>query len=107
MESRIEPIAILGGKPTFTTPLHVGCPNIGDRNALMGRINEMLDRRWLTNAGPLVEELEARIADLIGIKHCVALCNAAVGLEIAIRALALTGEVIMPSYTFIATAHAL
>jgi hypothetical protein len=29
--------------------LHVGRPNIGDRNALLARINDMLDRRWLSN----------------------------------------------------------
>ncbi len=40
-------------------------------------------------------------------KHCIAICNATVGLEIAIRALGFEGEVIVPSFTFIATAHAL
>ncbi len=39
--------------------------------------------------------------------HCVATCNGTLALEIAIRALELKGEVIIPSYTFIATAHAL
>lgn len=67
----------------------------------------MLDRRWLTNDGPLVKEFEQRVADYVGVKHCVAMCNATVALEIAIRALGLTGEVIIPSFTFVATAHAL
>jgi dTDP-4-amino-4,6-dideoxygalactose transaminase len=35
------------------------------------------------------------------------MCNGTVALEIAIRALGLKGEVIVPSYTFIATPHAL
>lgn len=43
----------------------------------------------------------------MGVKHCVAMCNATVALEIAIRALEFRGEVIVPSYTFVATAHAL
>lgn len=88
-------------------PLHVGRPNIGDRAALLARINGMLDRRWLSNDGPLTREFEQQIASLLGVKHAVALCNATVGLEIASKALGLTGEVIVPSYTFIATAHAL
>ena len=67
----------------------------------------MLDRRWFTNDGPLVREFEARIQELVGVKHCVAMCNATIALEIAIRALELRGEVIIPAYTFIATAHAL
>ena len=37
----------------------------------------------------------------------IAVCNATIGLEITIRALGMTGEVIAPSFTFIATAHAL
>ena len=31
---------------------HVGRPNIGDRERLLERINDILDRRWLTNGGP-------------------------------------------------------
>jgi dTDP-4-amino-4,6-dideoxygalactose transaminase len=91
----------------MSTPLHVGRPNIGNREALISRINDMLDRRWLSNNGPLVQELEKSISDFLGVKHVVAMCNATVALEIASRALNLRGEVIVPSYTFIATAHAL
>ena len=89
------------------TKLHVGRPNVGNRERLMERINNILDRRWLTNNGPYVQEFEQRVAELLGVKHCIAMCNGTIALEIAIRALDLSGEVIMPSYTFIATAHAL
>jgi len=41
------------------------------------------------------------------VKHCIAVCNATIGLEILTKAIALSGEVILPSFTFIATAHAL
>ena len=88
-------------------PLHVGRPNIGNRENLLRRINDLLDRKWLTNSGRYVEEFERRIADVVGAKHCIATCNATVALEIAIRAAGLRGEVIVPSFTFIATAHAL
>lgn len=91
----------------FVEPLHVGRPNIGNRERLLERINDILDRRWLTNNGPYVQELEQRISEFLGVKHCVAMCNGTVALEIAIRALGLHGEVIVPSFTFIATAHAL
>ena len=46
-------------------------------------------------------------ARILGVKHCVAMCNGTIALEIATRALELRGEVIVPSFTFIATAHAL
>ena len=88
-------------------PFHVGRPNIGDRQRFLERVNEMFDRRWLSNDGPFLKEFEQRIAALIGVKHAIAVCNATVGIELASRALDLKGEVIMPSYTFVATAHAL
>jgi len=106
-KSRVEDLAILGGASAFDERLHVGRPNIGDRRALLARINDMLDRLWLTNNGPFVQEFERRVADFLGVRHCIAMCNATVALEIAARALELHGEVIVPSFTFVATAHAL
>jgi dTDP-4-amino-4,6-dideoxygalactose transaminase len=106
-KSRLEDLAIFGGEPAFSNKLHVGRPNIGDRQRLLERINDLLDRRWLSNIGPYVQEFERRVADLVDVKHCIAICNGTVALEIAIRALGLTGEVIVPAFTFIATAHAL
>jgi len=97
----------LGGTPVFAEPLHVGRPNIANRERFLERTGQMLDRRWLTNNGPLVQEFERQIAELLNVEHCICVCNATIGLEIAIRAANLQGEVIVPSYTFIATAHAL
>ena len=87
--------------------LHVGKPNIGNRADILRRINGVLDTHRLTNHGPLVRELEQRIADYHQVKHCVATCNGTVALGMALRALGITGEAIVPSFTFVATAHAL
>lgn len=103
----LSELAIFGGRPAFDEVLHVGRPNIGDRQKFSTLVNNILDRRWLTNDGPYVAELESQIAKLVGVKHCIATCNATIALEIAIRALGLKGEVIIPSFTFVATAHAL
>lgn len=100
-------LAINGAPPAFDRPLHVGRPNIGDRKEFLQRVNQILDNQWLTNNGPMVQEFEQRIAVHLGVKHCVAMCNGTIALEIAIRALGLSGEVIVPSWTFVATAHAL
>lgn len=100
-------LAINGAPPAFREPLHVGRPNIVSRDAFLTQVGKVLDNQWLTNNGPLVCELERRIADYLGVKHCVAMCNGTIALEIAIRALGLSGEVIVPSWTFVATAHAL
>lgn len=107
MKTEIRDLALFRGKPLFNQPHHVGRPNIGSREHLLARINDLLDRRWLTNDGPYVRELEAGLSAFLGVKHCIAICNATVALEIAARALELHGEVIVPSFTFVATAHAL
>lgn len=104
---RIDDLAFLGAKKEFATPLYVGRPNIGNRERFIERVNDMFDRRWLSNNGPYVQELENAISKHLGVKHCILVCNATVGLEIGARALDLKGEVILPSFTFIATAHAL
>ena len=105
--STVGDLAIFGGTPAFKNELHVGQPNIGNREKFIAQVNDIFDRRWLTNGGTYVTEFEKRIAEVINVKHCIAMCNATVGLEIAIRALGLTGEVIIPSFTFVATANAL
>lgn len=100
-------LALLGGEPLFSDVLHVGRPNVGDRTAFMHRMEEIFDGGWLTNDGPFVKELEAEIRQMTGVRHCIAMCNGTVALEIAIRAMGLKGEVIVPAFTFVATAHAL
>lgn len=103
----INDLAVFGAEPAFDEKLHVGRPNVGNRANLFERINDILDRRWLTNNGPCVQEFEQKLAEMIGVRHCIAMCNATIALEITTRALGLTGEVIVPSFTFIATAHSL
>jgi dTDP-4-amino-4,6-dideoxygalactose transaminase len=102
-----QDLAVFGNPPAFAEKVHVGRPNIGNRHRLLERITSMLDRNWLTNNGPYVQEFERQLAEFAGVRHCVAMCNGTVALEIAIRALGLTSEVIVPSFTFVATAHAL
>ena len=100
-------LAVFGGTPAFTEARHVGRPNLGDRARFLTRLNDILDRRWLTNRGEYVIELEKRIAGLVGVRNCILVCNGTVGLELLVRALGLRGEVIVPAFTFVATAHAL
>jgi dTDP-4-amino-4,6-dideoxyglucose len=107
-KQQLDDLAVFGGTPAFADHerLSVGVPNIGDRELLFKRISTALDRRWLSNNGALVQEFERRVAEISGTRHCVAMCNATLGLQVAIRALGMTGEVIVPSFTFAATAHA-
>ena len=101
----ISPYSAL--RPSFREVLHVGRPNIGDKERFLQRIGEVVDRRWLTNSGPCVEEL--RTADSV---NCLASAIATAcatpptTLQLAMRAMEMSGEVIVPAFTFIATAHA-
>ncbi len=107
MKNNVSDLAIFGSPPAFKETLHVGRPNIGDKEQILQSLKEILDNKWLTNNGPFVQEFEEKIARLLDVKNCIAMCNATIALEIVIRGLGLTGEVIIPSFTFIATAHSL
>ena len=100
-------LAILGAEPAFSEPLHVGRPNLGDRSRFMERVEDIFDRRWLTNNGPYVQGFERLVAERCGVRECIATCNGTIALELLIRGVGMEGEVIVPSYTFVATAHAL
>jgi dTDP-4-amino-4,6-dideoxygalactose transaminase len=107
VKTAVRQLVVAGGRPAFREIVHVGRPNIGNRERLSERIDDLLNRRWLTNNGQYVQEFERRVADRLGARHVIAICNGTVALQIAIRALELSGEVIVPSFTFPATVHAL
>ena len=100
-------LAILGAPPAFQQTLLVGRPNVPNRDGFMSRIVSMLDSGWLTNHGPMVAEFEARVAQIAKTRHCIAVSNGTAALELAVGALGMRGEVIVPSFTFVATVHAL
>ncbi|MCK5116112.1 MAG: DegT/DnrJ/EryC1/StrS family aminotransferase [Candidatus Aegiribacteria sp.] len=99
--------AILGGEPAFKEPLHVGRPNLPDKNVFWKYVDRIFDSRWLTNNGPLVREFQEKLEKFLHVKYCVPVCNGTIALELAERALNFKDEVILPSYTFVATAHSL
>lgn len=103
----IGDLAIFGGHPAFDAHLYVGRPNLGPEDELLNSYRQVLERKWLSNSGPNVRELERRLAELLDVRQVICTSNGTVALEIAIRAAGLSGEVIVPSFTFVATAHAL
>lgn len=100
-------LAVFTGHPAFLSPLHVGTPPRVDVEGFVGRVRDILESRWFTNDGPYVKEFERRVAEDAHVEHCIAVCNGTIALELAATAAELTGEVIVPSFTFVATAHAL
>jgi len=63
----IDTLSIFSGDPSFERTLHVGRPNIGDRNRLMERMEDMLDRKWLMNNGPFVQEFEEAVTNYLDV----------------------------------------
>jgi dTDP-4-amino-4,6-dideoxygalactose transaminase len=100
-------LAIFGKPPAFAERLHVGRPNRINRARFLEAVGRILDRNILTNGGPEVCALEESFSRMTGTAHAVAVANATLGLQLVARALGLRGRVVMPAFTFIATAHAL
>lgn len=70
-------------------------------------IDEIYENGWLTNNGPLVQRLEKRLAEYLGVKNIVLVSNGTVALEIAYRTLRLKGFVITTPFSFVATTSSL
>ena len=78
-----------------------------DRASFMTLLDDMFERNWYTNMGPLVGRFEEALRAHVGATEIVAVNNATSGLSLVAQALGLHGEVIVPAFTFVATAHAL
>ena len=70
-------------------------------------IDEIYKSGWLTNQGPLVQKLEARLKEYLGVKHIVLVSNGTIALDIAYKVLDLKGEVITTPFSFVATTSSL
>jgi dTDP-4-amino-4,6-dideoxygalactose transaminase len=97
--------AILGGQPMFPEGLPLVWPSVPNAEALARDLRRILDSRTLTN-GSFVHELERRAAEYLGVRHCVAVSSCTAGLMLILRAADISGDVVVPSFTFAATAHA-
>jgi dTDP-4-amino-4,6-dideoxygalactose transaminase len=97
--------AVLGGAPLFETDLYVTRPVVPAPERFGRLVAEPLRTHWLTNDGPLLVELERRLAMHLGVDACTTFCNGTTALLMALRALDLRGEVITTPFTFPATPH--
>ena len=105
VRARSAPVAILGGDPSFAEGLPLTRVVVPDRDRLRERLDGILDSGMLT-AGPTVREFEEQVAELLDVPHVVAVASCTTGLMLVLQALKATGPVVMPSFTFSATAHA-
>ncbi len=66
-------------------------------------LKKIWESNWLTNNGPLLQELEQRLKEYLGVKHLFIVSNGTISLQIAIKVLNLTGEIITTPFSYVAT----
>ncbi len=98
--------AVLGGNPAFEKTVSIIRPNLPPWSSVSKRLEDIYSSRMITNH-KTVEELETKMARFVGSRHVVALSSCSSGLILTLKALGITGEVIVPSFTFSATGHAI
>jgi dTDP-4-amino-4,6-dideoxygalactose transaminase len=98
--------AMFGGAPAFPRSLRFIVPTLPPLDSVVNTYAAAYENGLITNAR-CVERFEASAAEYLGAKECVAVSSCTSGLTLLMRALGLSGEVIVPSFTFFATAHAL
>lgn len=107
MSSDVDSLTVFGGTPRFSRTLPVGQLYFPDWDSYVAEMRGIFDREYFTNHGPLTQQFEQELADFLEVRHALCVTNATVGLLIVSVALSLTGKVIVPSFTFIASAQAL
>jgi len=83
--------------------INVTKPFLPDKEEYFEYLRGVWDRCWLTNNGPLVNDLELKLKDYLNAKHLLFVSNGTIALQIAIKALDLKGEVITTPFSYIAT----
>lgn len=96
--------AMLGGPPAFPDGLPLVRPTIDDPEALIAALGRVVDSGMLTN-GAQVRQLEEAVGERLG-TEVVAVSSCTAGLMLVLQALGATGRVVLPSFTFSASAHA-
>jgi dTDP-4-amino-4,6-dideoxygalactose transaminase len=91
--------------PAFAKLLPIVDPEGVPGDKFLEEVRGILASKQLTN-GAYVRKFEEAAAEYLGLAHCVAVSSCTVGLLLVLKALDLRGEVILPSFTFHATAHA-
>lgn len=99
--------ALFGAKPAFDRPLPIGQLYFPSWERYEAAFRGIFERQYYNNNGPLHEELEEKLQQFLGVKHAICVSNATFGLMMVADAMELTGKVILPSFTFAASAQSL
>ena len=98
--------AILGGEPTFREQVPMVRPVLPSFSEMANGIEAILNTGMVTK-GSYLREFEQALAEHLGVKHAVAVSSCTSGMMLVHKALGLSGDVVVPSFTFMATVSAL
>jgi dTDP-4-amino-4,6-dideoxygalactose transaminase len=98
--------AVLGGRPSFTSKVNVVRPTLPSFQEVGGGLQAILGSGMVTK-GEFLRRFEEEVAAHLGTRHAVAVSSCTSGLMLAYRGLGLTGDAVVPSFTFMATVSAL
>ena len=98
--------AVLGGAPVFSETVSISRATLPEFDAVVDSYRDIFSTGMVTN-GKYLKEFEERMARYLGVAHAVGVSSASTGLLLTFKALGLKGEVIVPSFTFSMTGHAL
>jgi dTDP-4-amino-4,6-dideoxygalactose transaminase/glycosyltransferase involved in cell wall biosynthesis len=73
----------------------------------IGYLKRSWNKRWITNNGELALELEDKLKNYLNVKHAYFVSNGTLALQLAIKSLDLSGEIITTPFTFAATTTAI
>ncbi|MBK6770917.1 MAG: DegT/DnrJ/EryC1/StrS family aminotransferase [Ignavibacteria bacterium] len=76
-------------------------------NEYIEYLEKIWESNWITNQGPLSEELESRLKDFLNVNNLLLVSNGTIALQLAIKALALKGEIITTPYSYVATTNSI
>jgi len=76
-------------------------------NEYIEYLEKIWESNWITNQGPLSEELESRLKDFLNVDNLLLVSNGTIALQLAIKALALKGEIITTPYSYVATTNSI
>jgi dTDP-4-amino-4,6-dideoxygalactose transaminase len=82
-------------------------PYLPPLNEFIPYLEQIWNNKWLTNNGPLHQQLEKELAEYLGVKYISLFSNGTLALISALQALNITGEVITTPFSFVATTHSL
>uniref|UniRef100_UPI00107385F3 DegT/DnrJ/EryC1/StrS family aminotransferase n=1 Tax=Proteus mirabilis TaxID=584 RepID=UPI00107385F3 len=88
-------------KITVTSPL------LPPLEELIPYLEDIWEKKWLTNNGYYHQLLENKLCDYLGVNYISLFSNGTLALLAAIQALELKGEIITTPYSFVATSHAI